>query len=139
MNMNTPERRMIRKYWQEVVGGLIIWEFTMVNKTEDVGGRYLDALILPNQERREASKFEISDDMIKNQDIILVQAKNKRLGMAVLGQAVFSVELMRKFSPLSIRSIALCTGNDKILENLLKPYHEVEVVVQERINNQVMD
>lgn len=128
MSKNTPEGRMIMKYWKDV-GGTIIWEFTMVKKTEEVGGRYLDALILPNQERREASRFEISDDMIKNQNIILVQAKSKRLGMPLMGQAIFSVELMRKFNPSSIRSVALCTGNDRVLENLLKPYHEVEVVI----------
>ncbi|MCE9646832.1 MAG: hypothetical protein K8S20_12600 [Chloroflexi bacterium] len=102
----------------------------MVNKGEEIGSRYLDALILPNQKRTEATKSEIVDT-IKGQDIILVQAKNKRLGMPLMGQAIFSVELMRKFSPSSIRCCALCTGKDIVLENLLKPYHEVEVVIIE--------
>jgi hypothetical protein len=127
MNKNTPERQMIQKYWHET-GGTLIWEFPMVRKTKNASLRRLDALIIPSGERRETHE---SDIPLKGKDVVLVQAKNKRLGMTLMGQAVFSVELMKRFKPASIRCIALCTGKDEILGPLLEPFREVEVVVIE--------
>jgi hypothetical protein len=65
---------------------------------------------------------------IMGKDIVLVQTKASRLGMYLLGQAVFSRRLMEPFKPASIRSVALCTKGDSVLEPLAKEYG-VEVVV----------
>ena len=97
----------------------------MVRRSATNAPRYLDALILLQLETRVARASEI---VIEGQHSILVQAKCSRLGMYLMGQALFSVELIRKFKPASIRSIALCTQDDTVLSPLLKPYSEVEVV-----------
>ena len=122
--MSKLEKSLIDKYWAQV-GGTIVYEFCMVRPSATNGPRYLDALILPQLETRVARASAI---VIEGQHIILVQAKCSRLGMYLMGQALFSVELMRKFKPASIRSIALCTQSDAVLSPLLKPYSEVEVV-----------
>jgi hypothetical protein len=50
--------------------------------------------------------------------------------MYLMGQAVFSAELLRtRFRPRSIRSVPLCSADDAVLRPLLAPYPEVEVVV----------
>jgi len=90
------------------------------------GKRYLDALILPDGETKIANAQDVS---LAGEDIIIVQAKDNRLGMYLMGQAVFSVELMQRFNPKSIRSIALCTKDCSVLRPLLDKYPEVEVVI----------
>jgi hypothetical protein len=69
---------------------------------------------------------------LEGQDVIAVQAKAERLGMYLMGQALFSAELVRRFNPRSIRSIALCYEDDSVLRPLLNPYPHVEVVVLNR-------
>jgi hypothetical protein len=49
--------------------------------------------------------------------------------MPAMGQAVFSVKLMRKFTPLSIKSVILCTEDDSVLKPFLSGYPEVEVAI----------
>lgn len=48
--------------------------------------------------------------------------------MYLLGQAVFSARLMVRFEPASIRSVAICTAGDPVLEPLAKEFG-VEVIV----------
>jgi hypothetical protein len=123
--MSTRERPLIEKYWQRV-GGTIVFEFPMVRGSATCGKRYLDALILPNGETKIAKAQDVS---LAGEDIIIVQAKYNRLGMNLMGQAVFSIELMRKFNPKSICSIVICTKDCSVLRPLLDKYPEVEVVV----------
>jgi hypothetical protein len=49
--------------------------------------------------------------------------------MSLLGRAVFSAELMKRFNPKSIRSVALCKKGDSELEAALMAFPGVEVVV----------
>jgi hypothetical protein len=123
--MSKLERPMIEKYWRQV-GGTIVFEFPMVQGSATCGKRHLDALILQNGETRIAKASEI---LVEGQDIIIIQAKDDRLGMYLMGQAVFSIELMRRFNPKSIRSVALCSKDCSVLRPLLDKYPEVEVVV----------
>ncbi len=58
----------------------------------------------------------------------MVQAKASRLGMYLMGQALFSRELMRPFNPATIRAVALCAKDDSVLRPLAEEYGiEVEV------------
>lgn len=52
-----------------------------------------------------------------------------------MGQALFSAELIRRFNPASVRSVALCTA-DNALRPLLGPYPHVEVVVRDEFGPQ---
>jgi hypothetical protein len=49
--------------------------------------------------------------------------------MYLMGQALFSIDLMKPFKPKSIKSVALCTKDDVILRPLLEKYENVEVVI----------
>src|SRR5215208_7925523 len=69
-------------------------------------------------------------------DLVVVQAKLATLGLAVLGQALFSKLLIEtKFQSPSTQAIALVSGHDPELEDLLATtalYEDVRVVVDER-------
>ena len=122
--MSKLETPLTRRYWREV-GGTLIEEFPAVRPGPGRGQRLIDAVIIPDGpfEIKTARKVDIS-----GKDIIVVQTKVRRLGMHLMGQAVFSAKLMERFSPSSIRSVAICTNNDEVLEPLLKA-SGVELVV----------
>lgn len=116
---------MIRAYWRQV-GGTLIEEFPAVRRTETCGQRLLDAVILPNGETRIAHWREVT---LEGKDVIVVQAKAHRLGMYLMGQALFSAQLIERFKPASIRSVALCKRDDSVLRPLLEQYPGMQVVI----------
>ncbi len=123
--MSKHETPMIRSYWRKIRGTLIE-EFLAVKASPTCGSRRLDAVILPKGEFSIAHWKEVS---LKGKDIIVVQAKANRLGMYLMGQALFSAALMKRFKPRSVRSIALCKKDDSELRPLLKRYRHIKVVV----------
>jgi len=125
--MSKREDPMIEWYWRQV-GGTLIKEFPAYLKTPTCGRRLLDAVILTNKERRRAKCTDVS---LKGEDVIVVQAKANRLGMYLMGQTLFSAELIKRFEPASIRSVALCHFDDSVLRPLLESYG-MEVVIVPR-------
>ena len=122
--MSKLETPLTRRYWREV-GGTLIEEFPAVRRKAGRGQRLIDGVIITNGpfERKRASEVDVS-----GKDIIVVQTKANRLGMYLMGQAVFSPKLMERFNPSYIRSVAICTRSDDVLEPLLKEAG-VEIVV----------
>lgn len=57
--------------------------------------------------------------------------------MYLMGQTLFSAELMKKFKPNSMRAIALCNKDDSVLRPLLERYPGMEVVIipKERLDS----
>ncbi len=130
--MSKLETPMIRRYWEKV-GGTLVEEFMAVPLRRGQGRRMIDGVIVLGGPKKimKASEVDLAD-----KDIIVIQAKAKRLGMTLMGQAVFSPKLMMQFKPGSIRSVAICAETDVVLEPLLKPYG-VEVVVDDQTNDDV--
>lgn len=119
---------MIERFWEKT-GGTLVPEFQAVPRSEGVGRRLVDAVILPDLPRKKAHWREVS---LNGRRVIVVQAKAQRLGMYLMGQAIFSAQLIQKrFLPSSLRSVILCSKDDAVLREYLKPYPEVEVVVDE--------
>jgi hypothetical protein len=125
--MSKTETPMIRKYWESVMGTLVE-EFPVVNASPTCGRRVVDAIILATGQRCIANWREVS---LEGQDVRVVQAKSSRLGMYLMGQALFSAELVKGFNPASVRSVALCKKDDSVLRPLMESFPDVEVVVQE--------
>ncbi len=123
--MSKRETPMTLRYWEKV-GGTIVEEFSAIPRGQNDGARILDAVIIPDGPKMRAKKSEVE---IEGKDIIVVQTKAKRLGMYLMGQVVFSAELMKRYKPRSIKSVALCKRGDSVLEPLLEAYENVEVVI----------
>ena len=85
---------MTRWYWHKVTG-LLLEEFCLVNRTATCGGRWVDALVLPERDTRIAGRSE-TIDIAPGERAILVQTKASRLGMYLMGQTLFSAELLRR-------------------------------------------
>jgi hypothetical protein len=114
-------------------------------RRQEFGRRFLDALILPNRRTNERYRWRDAPEDVRNgkalngKRAILVQASDGRLGMYVMGQALFSRHLMEKWfrsrevEPKSLRSVIVCTDGDLLLdlEPLLKRY-DLELFVAKR-------
>ena len=118
---------MTEWYWREVLKkGTLIKEYVAVERAEDGsnGSRFMDGLVIMD------GPFEISDDVtrdIAGKDVVVIQSKNKRLGMYLMGQALFSRELILKKKPKSVRSVAVCRKDDKVMRELLLAHQDIEV------------
>ena len=127
--MSKWETPLIKKYWEQI-GGTLIEEFPVVRGYKNSSKRALDAIIIPEGENAVMKWHEVD---IKGKEIIVVQAKAMRLGMYLMGQALFSKQLLEKFyDPKKVISVALCTKDDAVLRSLLEQYPDVKVVIVEK-------
>ena len=123
--MSKHETPLTRRYWKEV-GGTLIEEFAAIPRGDDHAQRLIDGIIILNEPTRIAKKPDVD---LKGKDIIVIQTKAHRLGMYLMGQAIFSLEIMKRYKPRSIKSVAICTKGDSEMESLLQKHKNVAVVV----------
>ena len=126
--MSKHETWRTRKYWGSV-GGLLIEEFLAVKNNTDktVAKRLIDGVVVLGEPSKiqAGGSFDFTD-----KDIIVIQTKSDRLGMYLMGQAFFSKELMKRYNPRTIRTVAVCGKNDSEMRLLCEQF-SVEVVVIE--------
>ena len=122
--MSKLETPLTRRYWKSV-GGTLIEEFPAVKGSTTNSRRLMDGVIVFDGNHRIAKANEVE---IEGKDIIVIQTKANRLGMYLMGQAFFSKELMKKFNPKSIRTVAICGKDDSVMRSLSEEF-EIEVVV----------
>jgi hypothetical protein len=124
--MSKLETPLTRAYWKKV-GGTLVEEFLAVPLSSVSGKRLIDAIIIPDG----PSEIKHWRDVdLGGKEIIVVQTKASRLGMYLLGQAIISPELMNRYRPSSIRSVAICTKDDAVLRPIAERYG-VDVVVMD--------
>ena len=124
--MSRLETPMTRWYWSQV-GGLLLEEFLVVPRASGQGRRLLDGLIVLGEPAAIAppgARFDIA-----GRDVVAVQTKNSLLGMYLMGQALFSRDLVRTLGVNSVTSIALCPASDKVLAPMLEAHENCRVVV----------
>ena len=125
--MSRNETPLTRWYWRQL-GGLLAEEFCLVTRAADCSARWVDALVLPERETRIAERGE--PITIGAERAVLVQTKASPLGMYLMGQTLFSAELLRRrFPHAQVESVALCTRDDEVLRPLLEAHTGCRVVV----------
>ncbi len=124
--MSKHETWRTRKFWSEQQQvGRLHEEFLAVSGDRGSGKRLLDGLILHGAapEIGPITPKEISDA-----EITVIQTKRGRLGMYLMGQAYFSREIMRRYQPAKIHTVAICGKGDVEMERLCEAA-EIEVWV----------
>ena len=71
---------------------------------------------------------EATFEALKEKNIVAIQTKGTRLSMGLMGQALFSRDLLEKHNPRSVESIAICASGDSVLEEIANK-HNVKVVI----------
>jgi hypothetical protein len=94
----------------------------------------LDAVIVLDGDHRIASRGD--SVALDGHDLIVVQTKAQRLGMYLLGQALFSRLLIEnRFAPRSVRTVALCAADDTVLRPLAENFG-IEVIVDNPVTQE---
>jgi hypothetical protein len=128
MVMTKLETPMTRRYWKRV-GGTLLEEYLVMPRRLGVGRRLIDAVIIVDGDRRIASPGESVS--LDGHDLLVVQTKAYRLGMYLMGQALFSRVLIEdRCTPRSVRTVALCAIDDAVLRPIAERY-SVEIVVDD--------
>ncbi len=108
------------------MGGLLIEEFLAVKQSPARGYRRLDGLIVLGEANSVSGPIEFD---LTDRDVVVVQTKAERLGMYLMGQTLFSRDLVMSLGAKSVRSVALCLRDDEVLRPLLEKHEGCEVVV----------
>ena len=128
--MSKHETPMTRRYWERV-GGTLLEEYLVVPRRPGVGQRLVDAVIVVDGAHRIASPGESVN--LDGHDLIIVQAKARHLGMSLMGQSLFSRELIKLCAaPRSVRTIALCSADDAVLRPIAERFG-IEIVVDDTV------
>lgn len=123
--MSKLETPMTRWYWKQV-GGTLIEEFLLTPRTKTSSARWVDGLIILDGKPEIVNGRDMS---IEGKHVISVQTKVGRLGMYLMGQVVFSQQLLyRNYAPERVTSVALCHSDDDVLRPMLEALDDVEVV-----------
>ena len=128
--MSKLETPLTRRYWRSV-GGTLMEEFRAVRASALQGRRDLDGVIVLGEPSRILDRSEHSKMDLRGKDIVVVQTKAGRLGMYLLGQALFSRELMTAFHPRTVVSVAVCQRDDAVLRPLAEKYGVVVVCYEQ--------
>lgn len=123
----SKENRLTLRYWDQI-GGTIVMEFQVVQRSRTSGRRVVDAIILPNGPTEMRRAREVS---LEGQDVIVVQTKNAPMNLVNFGQALGGAVLLKqRFNPASARAVAVCVGHDEVMEQLAAEFG-IEVVAFE--------
>ncbi len=123
--MNALETRMTRWYWRQV-GGTLVEEFPIVPRSSGGSQQVVDGIIIRRGKWRLAHWSEVS---LEGQDLILVHAQAERLSLSLMGHAFFSAQLVERFHPQSLYSVALVSHDDSVLRPLLEKDQNMKVVL----------
>ena len=86
--MNKREPAMTEGFWLSQTRGMFFSEYPLVRRTADRGARLVDGLIMPDEPHRRGNWRDYTS--LAGRRVILVQTKVGRLGMYLMGQALFS-------------------------------------------------
>jgi hypothetical protein len=119
------ETPMTEGFWLSQAPGLFFAEYPLVLRGEDRATRLVDGLIFPNEPQGRGNSRNYRT--LSGRHVIIIQTKVGRMGMYLMGQALFSARLAVAKGAASVRSVLLCHQSDGALLPLLKPFPEVEV------------
>ncbi|MGP0628565.1 hypothetical protein ACTRW9_02540 [Nitrospina sp. 32_T5] len=125
--MSKRETPITIKFWEEVIGGTLVLEYPLAEKSKTSERRAADAVIFPHLKKSTLHWKEAPT--LEGHDVVVVQTKTRRLGMYLMGQTVFSGLLAKNLGAKSVRSVALCKDTDTNLAPFLKEFDFVELWV----------
>jgi hypothetical protein len=133
--MSKRETPMTEGFWLSQAHGLFFAEYPLVRGAADRATRLVDGLILLDEPHGRGNWRDHAS--LSGRRVIVIQAKVGRMGMYLMGQALFSARLALACDAASVRSILLCHRPDSALLPLLKPFREVEVWLSDPNNPRI--
>lgn len=67
--------------------------------------------------------------LIKGERVVVIQSKNRRLGMGLIGQIIVSRDLVERLGADVIKSVCVCTEIDTVMHKMLRKHTKCRAVV----------
>lgn len=67
--------------------------------------------------------------LIKGERVVVIQPKNRRLGMSLIGQVIISRDLVARLGVKVMRSVGVCTEMDTVMHRMLRKHERSRAVV----------
>ena len=124
--MSKHETKMTRWYAEKrYPKGYLIEEFMALEAGPKNGRRLIDGVIIFTKpyEKRELNKGE---------RVVVIQSKNRRLGMGLIGQVIVSRDLVEHLGVRVMKSVGVCTEMDNVMHKMLRKHPRCRAVVYKR-------
>ena len=121
--MSKNETKMTRSYAKtRYPKGYLIEEFLALKKGETNSHRRMDGVII-------FRKPFVKRKLIKGERVVVIQSKNRRLGMGLIGQVIVSRDLVERLGVKVMKSVGVCTAMDTVMHRILRKHPRCRAVV----------
>ena len=66
--------------------------------------------------------------LIKGERVVVIQSKNRRLGMGLIGQVIVSRDLVERLGARVMKSVGVCTEMDTVMHRMLRKHERCRAV-----------
>jgi hypothetical protein len=124
--MSKHETKMTRWYAKtRHPKGYLIEEFLALKKGETNSHRRMDGVIIFRKPYKKRA-------LIKGERVVVIQSKNRRLGMGLIGQVIVSRDLVERLGVKVMKSVGVCTAMDTVMQKMLRKHPRCRAVVYKR-------
>ena len=121
--MSKHETKMTRWYAKtRYPKGFLMEEYLALNQGKANGKRLMDGVIV-------FRKPFVKRKLIKGERVVVIQSKNRRLGMRLIGQVIVSRDLVERLGADIIKSVGVCTEIDTVMHKMLRKHPKCRAVV----------
>jgi len=124
--MSKHETKMTKWYAKtRYPKGFLMEEYLALPLGKKNGKRLMDGVIVfrkPFMKRK----------LIKGERVVVIQSKNRRLGMGLIGQVIVSRDLVERSGANVIKSVGVCTEIDTVMHKMLRKHPKCRAVVYKR-------
>ena len=124
--MSKHETKMTRWYAKtRYPKGFLMEEYLALPQGKNNGKRLMDGVIVfrkPFMKRK----------LIKGERVVVIQSKNRRLGMGLIGQVIVSRDLIELLGVTVKKSVGVCTEMDTVMHKMLRKHERCRAVVYKR-------
>ena len=121
--MSKHEPKMTRWYAKmRYPKGHLIEEFLALKEGKTSSRRLVDGVIV-------FRKPFVKRKLIKGERVVVIQSKNRRLGMGLIGQVIVSRDLLLSKGYDVMKSVGVCTEMDTVMHRMLRKHERCRAVV----------
>ena len=121
--MSKHETKMTRWYAKtRYPKGFLMEEYLALPQGRTNGKRLMDGVIV-------FRKPFVKRNLIKGERVVVIQSKNRRLGMGLIGQVIVSRDLLLSKGYDVMKSVGVCTEMDTVMHRMLRKHARCRAVV----------
>jgi len=102
--------------------GHLIEEFQALKRGKTNSKRHMDGVIV-------FRKPFVKRELIKGERVVVIQSKNRKLGISLIGQVVVSRDLVERHGVKVMKSVGVCTEMDTVMHKMLRKHPRCRAVV----------